>query len=78
MKLHHLLLLVAFLTLLPACQAAGATQPQIEQQVIDPPTLPDLGAAPELKNEVWLNSETPLRLADLSGKVVLLDMWTYG
>lgn len=40
--------------------------------------LPDLGEAPELENEVWLNTEEPLRLADLRGKVVLLDMWTFG
>ena len=40
--------------------------------------LPDLGAAPELNNEVWLNTDRPLRLADLRGKVVLLDMWTFG
>lgn len=39
--------------------------------------LPDLGAAPELTNEVWLNTDRPLRLADLRGKVVLLDMWTF-
>jgi hypothetical protein len=38
---------------------------------------PPRGAAPELHNQVWLNSE-PLRLADLRGKVVLLDMWTFG
>jgi len=40
--------------------------------------LPDLGEAPELNNEVWLNTDRPLRLADLRGKVVLIDMWTYG
>jgi hypothetical protein len=40
--------------------------------------LPDLGPAPELNNEVWLNTEHPLRLADLGGKVVLVDMWTFG
>jgi hypothetical protein len=40
--------------------------------------LPDLGKAPELTNEVWLNTDAPLRLAELGGKVVLLDMWTFG
>lgn len=42
------------------------------------PALADLGPAPELTNEVWLNAEGPLRLADLRGKVVLLEMWTFG
>ena len=40
--------------------------------------LPDLGDAPELTNEVWLNTDTPLRLAYLRGKVILLEMWTFG
>lgn len=40
--------------------------------------LPVLGVAPELSNDVWLNTESPIRLADLKGKVVLLDFWTFG
>ena len=40
-------------------------------------SLPDLGPGPELRNEVWLNTDQPLRLAELRGKVVLLDMWTF-
>lgn len=32
--------------------------------------------APELRAGPWLNSE-PLKLADLRGKVVLLNMWTF-
>ena len=39
--------------------------------------LPDMGEAPELQNTVWLNTDRPLRLGDLRGKVVLLDMWTF-
>jgi len=40
--------------------------------------LADFGPAPELENEVWLNTDQPLRLADLRGQVVLIDMWTFG
>ena len=41
-------------------------------------TLPDLGLAPELTNDSWLNVDMPLRLADLRGKVVIVEMWTFG
>ena len=40
--------------------------------------LPDLGPAPEIANTVWINSDRPLRLAELEGQVVLIDMWTFG
>ncbi len=40
--------------------------------------LPDLGPAPELMNAVWLNVDAPLRLAELRGQVVLLEMWAFG
>ena len=40
--------------------------------------LPDLGPAPELTNSIWLNTDSPLRLADLRGKVVGVEMWTFG
>ena len=53
-----------------------ATGPTPEQKALLA-SLPDRGQAPELENEVWLNS-APLRLAELRGKVVLLDMWTFG
>ena len=25
----------------------------------------------------WLNTDTPIRLSDLKGKLVLLDFWTF-
>lgn len=39
--------------------------------------MPDFGTVPEFSNESWLNTDVPLRLANLRGKVVLLDMWTF-
>lgn len=49
----------------------------ISETSAPPSRLPDFGPAPELRNDVWLNSN-PLRLADLQGKVVLLEFWTFG
>jgi thiol-disulfide isomerase/thioredoxin len=43
-----------------------------------PASLADLGPAPELTNNTWLNVDAPLRLAGLRGKVVIIDMWTFG
>ena len=54
---------------------ACATQTTV---MINPESLPDFGLAPELTNESWLNVDSPLRLADLRGKVVAIDMWTFG
>lgn len=72
-----------FLLLFPlaACSAAASSQPALQDQVSQMdivPDLPILDEAPELVGEVWLNSDLPLRLADLRGQVVLLDMWTFG
>ena len=67
--------------LLAACSANGITPPSDAdslQAAANPTPLPVMWVAPELTNEVWLNVEEPLRLADLRGKVVLLEMWTFG
>ena len=56
--------------------AYSESQPSIQAQ--PPLPLADLGPAPELTNEIWLNTDHPLRLADLKGSVVLLEMWTFG
>lgn len=52
-----------------------AETPRVEFDAVN---LPVLRPAPELQNEVWLNTDAPLRLADLRGSVVLIDMWTFG
>jgi hypothetical protein len=59
--------------LITSCSPTMETEPSGE-----PSQLPVIGPAPELTNTVWLNSEAPLRLSDLRGQVVLLDMWTFG
>ena len=66
---------------LSACGTVTTPEPESETSEPTMPTtasLPDLGPAPELTNEVWLNVNAPLRLADLRGKVVAIDMWTFG
>jgi hypothetical protein len=52
--------------------------PKLTQELTVSSYLPDLGAAPELESDTWINVESPIMLADLRGKVILLDMWTYG
>lgn len=68
---------------LAACGSAATREPETETPTPEPTkittaSLPDLGPAPELTNVVWLNVDAPLRLSDLRGKVVALEMWTFG
>lgn len=57
---------------------AVAADPIEEDRTIEPSyagTVP----APEFPDGLeWLNTDRPIRLEELAGKIVLLDFWTYG
>ncbi|MCA9966264.1 MAG: hypothetical protein KC423_18570 [Anaerolineales bacterium] len=72
-----------FALLLAACTSQrGSVEPAAELPTPVPAKpalhLPDLGAAPEIENEVWVNADAPVTLASQRGKVVLLEFWTFG
>lgn len=57
----------------------GGIQLQAEETAMPKvASLPDLGPAPELTNDIWLNVPSPLRISNLQGKVVIIEMWTFG
>lgn len=69
----------------PAAEESSGPVVLIASGTIEPPTrgaivvdLPDMGEAPEFQNDVWINSDGPVTLADQRGKVVLLEFWTFG
>jgi len=71
--LFGLLALILF-----GCSTQGTSPQPTEEPMPKVASLPDLGPAPELTNNTWLNVDYPLRLADLRQKVVLIEMWTFG
>ena len=71
-----LLSLIAFL--LFGCAPGQTGARSADSPMPKSASLPDLGPAPELSNDIWLNVAAPLRLADLRGKVVIIEMWTFG
>ena len=67
----------------PAPAEVPATVPPAEDDPV--PTaeaalapLPLIAPAPSWHNETWINTDIPLPLEDLRGKVVLLEFWTFG
>jgi thiol-disulfide isomerase/thioredoxin len=64
--------------LLFGCASQITVQGQVQPAMPKLASLPDLGPAPELTNDTWLNVDSPLRLADLRGQVVIVEMWTFG
>ncbi len=81
--------LAALTLLLTACSGSdsgtapattvSSTAGPIEEPVPVTQSYAGTIAAPEFPDGLdWINTPNPLRLADLKGKVVLLDFWTYG
>ena len=67
------------LTLPPTEISESNSSPRIEVPDLSADLrLENYGLAPELTNQIWLNTDQPLRLENLRGQVVLLDMWTFG
>ena len=59
--------------------------PPATETAVSPPTeeaimldLPDLGPAPEIVNQTWLNTDEPITIASQRGKVILIEFWTFG
>ena len=59
----------------PTAQPTAVQSPTPELIKAD---YPNLGLAPEIENEVWVNTDTPITLASQRGKVVLVEFWTFG
>ena len=82
MKYHLTLWMTLLFILAAGCTSVAGSDPTptfTEQDVIPSDLgISEFGPAPELTNTVWLNTDQPLRLEDLRGKVVLIDMWTFG
>jgi cytochrome oxidase Cu insertion factor (SCO1/SenC/PrrC family) len=70
-RLSGLILIAAIL--LSSCAPATSIDPQISENN----TLPTEPKAPAITNQVWLNTDKPLTPADLNGKVILIDFWTF-
>jgi len=75
MKNRHwrgLILIAAIL--LSSCTPAVSIDPHTAES----DTLPTGPKAPVINNQTWLNVDKPLTQADLNGKVILIDFWTFG
>ena len=73
-------LLLIILSLIPlGCAATHLVEDIPPNNILESQVnLTDLGEAPEISNEMWINTEKPLRLQELRGNVVLIEMWTFG
>ena len=70
-------ILLMALIIIPAC-SSGQGQTGDNNVMIDEKTLLGQVNAPEFPSGMeWLNTDRPLTLGELRGKIVLLDFWTF-
>jgi thiol-disulfide isomerase/thioredoxin len=70
------IILPIIILFLSGCATVSTKPGQLQKKTVQV-NLSDRGLAPELTNTVWVNTPSPIHLADLRGKVVLLEMWTF-
>lgn len=69
-----LLVLCACVAAVSECRLMASEDAMLDQiRKTDRPNAPDFDGA-----VAWINTDKPLKLADLKGKIVLLDFWTFG
>ncbi len=63
----------------PSAETPSSSPTPLPDDPAVPLNLPDLGRAPEIENDTWLNSAEPITLASVRGKkAVLVEFWTFG
>ena len=73
MALCALVCALCALALKPACAEDAMKAIDDRLKKADRPDAPALDGA-----AAWINVEKPLTMADLKGKIVLFDFWTFG
>ena len=74
-------LAAATMELMPTERPATTAEPPVAEEALTatPRSLAGTVPAPEFPDGMeWFNVPEPLTLAQLKGKIVLLDFWTYG
>lgn len=74
----YILLLLALTSTLISCDARAQNNQTGGEEIMQDDFLEGNTMAPDFPQDLdWLNTERPLSLAELRGKIVLLDFWTF-
>ena len=77
-QLSFLFSIVVMSMLLLSCNAQAQKENSAGDDVMNDEFFEGNTNAPEFPRGMdWLNTDTPIQLADLKGKLVLLDFWTF-